>query len=271
MTQDYISMFKDDFLKHTRIAITYRTDKPVMDEPIFIEGLSGLGNVGMIAASHLIRSIGAKKLADVYSPYFIRPGIPIPGIMYTDGVAELPKDEIYYDLEQNLIIILGFYQGSTPNSYFRLANSILDFCDDFGVKQIFTLGGYGTGQYHEAPAVHGVATTHELVERLKKYDVLVESGQKGPITGISGLLLGVGKERGFEGICLLGETYGEFPDPKSAKAVLTTLCRIIGVDEDTGELDKEIELLEDEIQKRAMIIKDQMEEKARSDDLSYIC
>ena len=264
-------MFKDEFLKHTRIAITYRSKQPVMADPIFIEGLSGLGNVGLIAASHLIRSEGVEKLADVYSPYFIMPGMPIPGILYTDGVAELPKNEIYYDLEQNFVIILGFYQGSTPNSYFRFADSILDLCDDFGVKRIFTLGGYGTGQYHESPAVHGVATSSEIVEIIKNKGVLVEDGQKGPISGVSGLLLGLGKERGFEGTCLLGETFGDLPDPKAAKAVLGALCKITGIKVDTSELDKEIELLEDEIHKRAMQIKNQIEEEAKSDDLSYIC
>ncbi|HDM36842.1 MAG TPA: proteasome assembly chaperone family protein [Candidatus Syntrophoarchaeum butanivorans] len=266
-------MFKDEFLRHTRIAITYRVEKPVMEDPIFIEGLSGLGNVGLIAASHLIRSIGAEKLADVYSPYFLRPGMFIPGIMYTDGVAELPKDEIYYDTERNLLIILGFYQGSTPNSYFRLADRLLDFCEEFGVKRIFTLGGYGTGQYHESPSVHGVATSPELVEMIKKHGAIVEPGTGGPVTGISGLLLGLGKERGFEGICLLGETFGEFPDPKAAKAVLDVLCSIIGIEVDTSELEKEIEVIEGEIHRRAMMIKDQIEEEeaAKRDDLSYIC
>ncbi|OFV67117.1 MAG: hypothetical protein SCAL_001742 [Candidatus Syntrophoarchaeum caldarius] len=263
-------MFKDEFLKHTRVAITYRVEKPVMDEPIFIEGLSGIGNVGLIAASHLVRDAGMKKLADVYSPYFINPGTPIPGIMYTDGVAELPKDEIYYDLERNLIIILGFYQGSTPNSYYRLADSILDLCDDFGVRRIFTLGGYGTGQYLENPAVHGVATSKDLVDLLKAHGVRIDEGQKGPITGISGLLIGLGKERGFDGICLLGETFGEYPDPKAAKAVLEALCSIINIEVDMSELDKEVELLEREIHRRAMLIRDQMDEKSRKEDLSYI-
>jgi len=263
-------MFKDEFLRHTRVAITYRAERLEMDDPIFIEGLSGIGNVGLIAASHLIRHEGVEKLADVYSPYFINPGLPIPGIMYTDGVAELPKNEVYYDLERNLIIILGFYQGSTPNSYFRLADSILDLCENFGVGKIFTLGGYGVGQYLEDPAVHGVATSKDLVDLLKTHGVGVEEGQKGPITGISGLLLGLGKERGFDGMCLLGETFGEFPDPKAAKAVLEALCGIIDIEVDMSELDKEVELLEGEIHRRAMLIRDQMDEESRKEDLSYI-
>ena len=51
--------------------------EPQLKEPIFVEGLRGFGNVGTIAARHLIESTGAKVFAELYAPmaqvYFVQP------------------------------------------------------------------------------------------------------------------------------------------------------------------------------------------------------
>ena len=239
---------KIDFLK---VRIELEKELPQLEKPVFVQGLGGLGNVGMLAATHLIRELDAIKLANVYSPYFVRATSPLPGIMYADGVVELLKDEIYYDPEESLMIFVGPYQGSTLESYYMFAEVILDFCAKCGVRRVFTLGGYGTGRHVAEPKVYGVATDARLVEEIKKHGVHVERGYHGPITGMAGLLLGLGKERGFEGVCLLGETHGEYPDPKAAKAVFKALTSILGIKASTDALDKEIKIIEEEIRRMA--------------------
>jgi len=237
-----------NFLK---VRIELEKELPQLDAPVFIEGLGGLGNVGMLAATHLIKELDAIKIANVYSPYFVRTASPIPGIMYVDGVVELLKDEIYYDPEENLMIFVGPYQGSTIESYYMFAETILDFCAECGVRRIFTLGGYGTGRHVDEPKVYGVATDAKLVEEIKNHGVHVEKGYHGPITGMAGLLIGLGKELGFEGICLRGETHGEYPDPEAASAVFRALTSILGIKASTDALDREIEILEEEMRRVA--------------------
>jgi hypothetical protein len=46
--------------------------------------------------------------------------------------------------------------------------------------------------------------------------------------------------KGLEAICLLGETRGYLPDPKSAKSVLEVLCGMLRIDFDLDGLDEEI-------------------------------
>ena len=46
------------------------TEKPKLKNPVFIEGLPGVGNVGKLAAEHLVDELNAKKFAEVYSKYF---------------------------------------------------------------------------------------------------------------------------------------------------------------------------------------------------------
>ena len=46
------------------VTIRYIKKKPKLNNPILIEGLPGIGNVGKLAVEHLIDSINAKKFAE---------------------------------------------------------------------------------------------------------------------------------------------------------------------------------------------------------------
>jgi len=244
--------------------------KPDLKNPILIEGLSGVGNVGMLAAEHMIKKLRAKKLADVHSPHFTYSPSFIPGIESKDGIAQMLKDEIFYDWGHNLLILIGYYQGSTTESYYSLADEILEFCDEFGAKRIFTLGGYGTGRYIGKPKVYAVTTDRKLLEDVKKHGAVEMKG--GMVTGISGILLGLGHEKGKKCTCLLGETHGSYSDPKAAEAVLRVLSSVIGIEIGMDELKTEQKLLEEEFSRGAVLMrkmKRQREERAR-EELRYI-
>src|SRR3972149_6895941 len=51
------------------IVVRY-LDHPKLTDPIFIEGLPGIGNVGKLAAEHLKDELKAVKFAEIYSKYF---------------------------------------------------------------------------------------------------------------------------------------------------------------------------------------------------------
>ena len=89
----------------------------------------------------------------------------------------------------------------------------------------------------EQPRVIGVATSQQVAEDLKSYD-LAQIGNI-QIAGLNGLLLGITKERDVEGVCLLGEvpTYAtRIQNPIAALAVLKVLTEILGIEIDTAEL-----------------------------------
>jgi hypothetical protein len=252
------------------VRIEYDGKKKLdLSSPTFIEGLSGVGNVGMLAADHLIKKLNARKIADVYSPYFTYSPSHIPGIESKNGIACKPKDEIFCDETNNLLILIGYYQGSTPESYYELATKILDFCEYWKVKRIFTLGGYGTGRWVEKPNVYGVATDRKILEEAKKHGVLEMKG--GMVTGISGILLGLGHERGIGSLCLLGETHGAYSDPSGAEAVVRALTSILGISVDTRELREERRILEQEMKRGAQLLRKikHLEDKER-EELRYI-
>jgi len=73
------------------VSVIYESKKPKLHNPILIEGLPGIGNVGKLAVEHLIDSINAKKFAELYSKDF-----PPQVFINTDGTIALVNNEFYY-------------------------------------------------------------------------------------------------------------------------------------------------------------------------------
>jgi uncharacterized protein (TIGR00162 family) len=252
--------------KFEEIKIIY-LEKPQLKDPILIEGLPGIGNVGKIAAEHIIEEIKAKKFAELYSTDF-----PPQVIIGSDGVIRLVKNEFFYwKGEIDLIILTGDYQALSPHGQYMLAEKIIDVAEEFGVKMIFTLGGYGLGMEVERPRVTGAATDIEIVEELKKHGVIFKDEEGGGIVGASGLLLGLGKMRGMKGACLMGETSGYIVDPNSAREVANVLTKILGLKISLASLDKKADELKKITERIKSIEKSMIEkEKGEREDLRYI-
>ncbi|HUV25349.1 MAG TPA: proteasome assembly chaperone family protein, partial [Methanomassiliicoccales archaeon] len=166
-----------------------------------------------------------------------------------DGVIKLVNNELFYSKGKegrpDLILLIGDYQGLTPEGQYELSDHVLDIAKQFGVKMIFTLGGYGIGKMVEEPRVLGAATDEELVEQMKEKGVVFSRGEPGSgIVGASGLLLGLGKVYGLKAVCLMGETSGYFVDPKGAEAVLRVLAEILQVEIDFSDLEDKAEQID---------------------------
>ena len=240
-------------------------EKPKLRNPVLIEGLPGVGNVGKLAAEHLIDEIKAKKFAEVYSNDF-----PPQVLINDDGTIKLVRNELYYwkGKDKQLVILVGDYQGMSARGQYMLAQAILDIVEKYGTKKIFTLGGYGTGIEVEKPRVTGAATHIEIVRELKKYGVNFKDEPGGGIIGASGLLLGLGMLRGMKGACLMGETAGYIVDPNSARQVLEVLTKYLGINISFAKLEEkamEVKKITERIKKMELAA-----EKSEKEDLRYI-
>ncbi|MEE9223971.1 MAG: proteasome assembly chaperone family protein [Thermoplasmata archaeon] len=248
-----------------KIEIHY-DEKPDLDDPVFIEGLPGIGNVGKLAAEHLIDQLKGKKFADIISKHF-----PPQVVIEDNGVVRLVDNQLYYakrdGANQDLVILTGDYQGLTPEGQYELSDFILGVLKELNVKRIFTLGGYGIGRMIKKPRVLGAATEESLVKEMKKLGVVFSRNEPGAgIVGASGLLLGMGKYYGMQSVCLMGETSGYFVDPKSAQAVLEVLAKILGVTVNYEELEAKAKQI-DSITARLKEIEAKVDQ---DEDLSYI-
>ncbi len=227
-------------------------EKPKLKNPILIEGLPGVGNIGRVAVGYMIDELKAKKFAQLYSEHFF------PFVMLHDeNQIHLLKNEFFYwkakkKGQRDLIFLVGDCQSLSTHGHYEIVEKILDFVEKFGVKEIFTVGGLATGEIEERPNVYGAVTHKELVKKYSNYGIKFTAGERvGYIVGASGLFLGLGKERGMRGVCLLGETSG-FPivtDPKAAEIVLESLTKILKIDIDMTKLEEKVKEMEEFIKK----------------------
>jgi uncharacterized protein (TIGR00162 family) len=198
---------------------------PQLENPIFIEGLTGLGNIGMIAARHLIESTDAKVFAELYTPYF-----PDYVIVKKDGTCRPPRYQFYAaKTEKNHYIILtGDAQPSMEDTlaHYDICDEILDFAAKHGSRFVVTMGGVATS--NPANEVYIAATSQKLAQKYLNKETVVYG--EGKIIGATGLLLGLAKRRGWKGICLLGATAGFGAERGVALAVYKVLMDILEPD-----------------------------------------
>jgi len=256
-------------------------EKPKLKNPILLEGLPGVGNIGRVALGYLIKELKAKKFAELHSKHFF-PFV----ILNKNYKIKLLKNEFYYwkakkPTQRDLIFFVGDCQSLSPNGHYEVMETVLDFVEKLGVKEIFTLGGIAVGEIENKPKVYGAVTDESLLKKYKKTGIDFSAGEKvGYIVGAAGLLPGLGKERGMKGVCLLGETAG-FPivtDPKAGEIVLNKLTKILNIKVNMSKLDGRVKEMEkfirkiEELQRKALmqINKEDSAPVLEKDQMRYI-
>jgi len=240
-------------------------EKPNLKAPILVEGLPGVGNVGKLAAEHLISQLKAAKFASVYSKHF-----PPQVLIGDDGVIRLVSNDLYYHKtgsDHDIVILSGDYQGISQEGQYEISNEVLDMFEKLGGKRIYTLGGWSVGKLISEPRVLGAATSAKVVVELKSAGVEFSKDEPaGGIVGAAGLLLGLGQLRKMDAACLMGETSGYFSDPKSAQCVLEILQKLIDIKIDFTELEQHAK----EIDELTASLNEMKPQVSKTDELKYI-
>jgi uncharacterized protein len=197
--------------------------KPDLENPVFIQGLPGFGNVGRIAAHLLIKFSEAKPFAELYSPSF-----PDYVSISTKGITHLPKYEFYAaPMEKNnLVIMTGETQPSFDDvlAHYEVCEEIVDFAEKLGCHFIVTMGGVPITE--DKTQVYVAATSNRLATEFKEKGAAIYS--KGRIVGGTGLTLALAKERKLDGVCLLGTTTGFKADRGAGFLVFKFLMKALG-------------------------------------------
>lgn len=223
-----------------------------LKNPILIEGFPGLGMVGRIATSYLAKKLNAQKFALLYSPHF-----PYYVIVNNKGSVRLLRGVFSFWKNtsggNDIIFLTGDSQAQTIEGQYEIANCILSFAQKHDVKLVITVGGYRK-ETEETPKVVAAATDRQVLERAVKADAII-SPAGNPIVGTAGLLIGLARFRKMDALCLLSETRGYLPDPKAAKSILQVLQKLLNLNVDMSDLEKEIEKSEKIVEKMRQIEK----------------
>jgi uncharacterized protein (TIGR00162 family) len=263
--------------------IRVNKDIPKLKDPVFIEGLPGVGNVGRIAAGYLSEQLKAEEFAELFSPHFL-PFV----LLHQNSSVHVLKNEFFFwkakkKDQRDLIILIGDSQSIDPQGHYEIVETVLDFLEKMNVKEIITIAGLNVGKLDREPKLIGAVSDPELIKKYKNYGIDFDAGSKvGTIVGASGLFLGLGKYRGMKGLCLLGETSGFpiIPDPKSAEVVLRALSKILNIKIDMDKIEDKVKEMEnfmkkiEKVQSRAIrqLISQQVQQPSdeKEEELRYI-
>lgn len=241
--------------------------------PTLLEGFPGLGYVGKISIGYMVKQLNAKKLAELYSPFF-------PNHVITDsrGSARLPRADFYFwqnsAEERDLIFLTSDAQAQNIQGQYEVVDAFLSYAKEMEVEHVIAIGGYSSKIQDKSTRVVCASTSKRLLDSALKAGAEV-SPMGNPIVGLAGLTLGLAEFRGIDATSILGETAGHMPDPAASKNVLTVIQRFLDLDLDLEPLDREIEKtlktlkkMEDVQQKMDDFVKKSLELESRK--LTYI-
>lgn len=196
---------------------------PGLENPIFVQGLPGFGNVGRIAAHLFIKYCNAKPFAELYSPSF-----PDYVAVSSKGACNLPRYEFYFAVLEgsNYVIMSGETQPSFDDvlAHYEVCGGIVNYVKQLGCRFVITIGGVPITE--EKSQVYVAATSARLAAEFAEKGAAIYS--RGRIVGGTGLTLALAKEQGLEGICLLGATSGFESDKGAGMLAFKFLMKTLG-------------------------------------------
>ena len=239
---------------------------PELKNPVLIEGLPGIGNVGKIAADFLVDELKAKLLYKLFSY-----SMPHTVFINEKNLVDLPRIEVYYVKgKRDLLILVGDVQPMEEVSCYEFSDLIIDLLLKYKGNEIITLGGIGLESEPENVSVYCTGNNKDMIEKYKKGTKINNQvyGVIGPIMGVSGVILGLAEKKKVNAITLLAETLSHpmYLGVKGSKEILKILNKKLNLDVDLSCLDKEIK----EIEQNVKNISDLQLKKNKEGDINYI-
>lgn len=241
--------------------------------PILIEGLPGIGNVGKIAMDFMIDNLKPKKIYEIHSD-----GFPHAVFVNEQNLVDLPTIRIFHKKikNQDYLFLAGDVQPIDEASCYEFCNKILDIMQELKAKEVITLGGIGLQKVPENPQVYCTGNTKKIIDKYKSQSLNCNIyGIVGPIMGVSGLLVGLAKYREIPSIAMLAETFGHptYVGIKGAGALLNVLNKKLELGLDLSQINKDIKDVDTEIKSKIELQKQQQAQArkpGKRPDMNYI-
>ena len=228
---------------------------PELNRPIAIVGFAGWPNGGNVAiglTDFLVKHLKAKRFATIAPDTFYRFDDSRPGVRVKSGRLEAifpPKASFYAIHQSHTEVDVILFKGDEPQlRWFSFVDAMLSCFKHFHVPLIISLGGLQDNVVHTDVVISGLASSQDLLNRLKENNVSAADYQ-GP-GAIHSLILKQAKEMGIDGVSLWGHCpfYLQGTHLKLLCQMADVLADLVGLELDTTDLAKGWEILAKQIQ-----------------------
>ena len=231
------------------------TKKP--KKPIIIDGFTGFGLVGTIAAEFLLDHLKTKKIGKIWMN-------ELPAMVAVHEGHVVDPIGIHYNKQYNIVIIHGV--TGVAGLEWKITDAIVKIANQLQAKEIVSLEGIGS------PAPSEETKTFFYTSDEKKAKKLAEAGseqlKEGIIMGTTGIML-LKSEKGMPVTSIFAETRSELPDSKAAAKVIEILDKYLGLKVDPKPLLKQAEKFEAKL--KELLAKGQkLTKEQKKKRLSYV-
>lgn len=232
---------------------------PKLKDPVFIAAWPGMGEVAYRSALFLKEVLGFKMFAKLQAHRFFKPA----AITVEKGIIDIPDIPVgffYYCKGgknfRDIILFLG--EAQPPLEYAEaLSTAIVNFVKKYKAGIMFTFAAKPEPIDHKTASQVWAASTHaDLLKTFEKLGAKIL--KEGQISGLNGIILGVGKKKGMKGVCLLGEIpfyTVQIENPKAARSILDVISKYLKLNLDLSSITRRNKFIEEEIDKLITYLK----------------
>lgn len=200
-----------------------------------IEGFPGAGLVGPMANSYMIERLSMKYIGYIESDAFP----PIAAVH--NGTPMFPV-RIYKDDRYKIVVVISEF--TIPLEVIRqLGDEIVNFVRKQGIKEVISISGMPVQK--PGDNAYAIASTKALMDKAKNAGI--NPINEGVVAGVSALILSYGMLFNLPVLDILVQVDPAIMDPKYAVIAITNLKKIINIEINTAELEKESKLVETKV------------------------
>jgi len=203
---------------------------------VAICGFTTAGMVGVIATSHIIKTLKLKQLGTVMNKHF-----PAVALIHN----EVPKHPVRVYQGEGIGVFTSEIQFGNDTDI-TFASTVLEWFTKGDFERLIIIDGLTRPERELTNGeLFGVGSTPEARERLKHLDI--EPIQQGIVAGITGFLLGEGDRLGIDITALLSEASPMYPDARAAALAVEAVSDLTGLEIPLGELLENARSIEDSV------------------------
>ncbi|HWG90480.1 MAG TPA: PAC2 family protein [Candidatus Thermoplasmatota archaeon] len=178
-----------------------------------IEGFPSVGLVSTITANYLIDVLDLEQVGIMDSKYFptvsiVRNGVPLYPVRIYAG--------------KGVCVFISEFQPA-PKLIRPIAEAIMAFAERKGASTVISPEGLVIDNDDNAAEVQVYALGSTETTRAMLEEKGLQQFGNGIITGVSGVLLNLGKKLGFNAISILAEANPNYPDARAAAKVIEAI------------------------------------------------
>ncbi|HJN55120.1 MAG TPA: PAC2 family protein [Candidatus Poseidoniales archaeon] len=213
------------------------TNQPPVGGGVAVAGFSTVGMVGVIAASHIIRTFDLQHVGSVLDKRF-----PAVALIHD----HVPKHPVRIHSGDGIGVFTAEIQFENTHDV-QFANTVFEWFVEGGHQTLFIIDGL-VRQEVTSSSSHLFSVGSTPATRQTLAEAGIEQIEQGIVAGIAGHILSEGERLGVDVIALMPECNPMYPDARAAALAVEAMGRLTDFDIPLDELLDDAQQIESSVQ-----------------------